>query len=39
MDAKATGDFLGWIPPEAYLKKDLSTSNLYSKYFRGVRVR
>lgn len=33
MDARATEDFLGWVPPEAYPKKDLSTSNLYSKYF------
>ena len=28
MDARATEDFLGWVPPEAYPKKDLSTSNL-----------
>lgn len=32
-DARATEDFLGWAPPEADPKKDLSTSNLYRKYF------
>ena len=33
MDARATEDFLGWAPPEADPKKELSTSNLYRKYF------